>query len=245
MSRCCPSCNSTSTKKNGHIHNGKQNHCCKECGRQFVLNREQILISSAKRERIRKLLLERVPLRGICRVEGVSLRWLLGFMVDLYDKLPDDTNFQVKAFAEELIICTFESEIDEMQIFVGKKANKQWIWIAMDRGSRQIIAFHVGDRSRVSALALWKSIPECYRQHAMFYTDGWQAYVGVIPAKQHRVVKKQKRLTNHIERFNCTLRQRVSRLVRKSLSFSKKLANHIGAIKYFICHYNLEKALHV
>ncbi len=241
----CPACDSTSTKKNGHIHNGKQNHCCKECGGQFVLNPNQILISSAKRERIRKLLLERIPLRGICRVEGVSLRWLLGFMVDLYDKLPDDFFFQVKGEAEELMIYTLESEIDEMLSFVGKKHNKQWIWLAMDVSSRQIIAFHVGDRSRVSAQALWKSIPECYRQHARFYTDGWQAYVGVIPAKQHRVVKKQKRITNHIERFNCTLRQRVSRLVRKSLSFSKKLANHIGAIKYFICHYNLEKALHV
>ena len=32
--------------------------------------------------------------------------------------------------------------------------------------------------------------------------------------------------------------QRVSRLVRKTLSFSKKLTHHIGAIKYFICHYN-------
>jgi len=30
-------------------------------------------------------------------------------------------------------------------------------------------------------------------------------------------------------------RQWVSRLVRATLSFSKKLANHIGAIKYFIC----------
>ena len=245
MSLSCPNCNSTHIKKNGHIHNGKQNHCCKECGRQFVSNPQQILISSAKRERIRKLLLERIPLRGICRTEGVSLRWLLGFMVDLYDKLPDDLNFGVKAFAEELIICTFESEIDEMQSFVGKKANKQWIWIAIDVNSRQIIAFHVGDRSGQSAKALWKSIPQGYRKHAMFYTDGWCAYEGVIPQKQHRVVKKQKRITNHIERFNCTLRQRVSRLVRKSLSFSKKLANHIGAIKYFICHYNLDKALHV
>ncbi|MBA4853777.1 IS1 family transposase, partial [Emticicia sp. BO119] len=36
-----------------------------------------------------------------------------------------------------------------------------------------------------------------------------------------------------------------SRLVRKALSFSKSLENHIGAIKYFICNYNLErKALH-
>ncbi len=30
---------------------------------------------------------------------------------------------------------------------------------------------------------------------------------------------------------NCTMRQRVSRLVHKTLSFSKKLENHIGAIR--------------
>ena len=53
---------------------------------------------------------------------------------------------------------------------------------------------------------------------------------------------KQARKTNHLERFNNTLRQRVSRLVRETLSFAKKLANHIGAIKFFLCHYNLEKA---
>ncbi|MGL5834122.1 MAG: IS1 family transposase, partial [Waterburya sp.] len=38
--------------------------------------------------------------------------------------------------------------------------------------------------------------------------------------------------------FNNTLRQRVSRLVRKTLSFSKSLENHIGAIWYFIHYYN-------
>ena len=176
MSRCCPRCSSTDTKKNGHIHLGKQNHYCKECSRQFVENREQILISDAKKELLRKLLLERIPLRGICRVEGVSLRWLLGFMVDLYDQLPDDLNFEVKAEAEELVIYTLESEIDEMLSFVGKKTNKQWIWIAIDVRSRQIIAFHVGDRSGQSAKALWQSIPESYRKHATFYTDGWCAY---------------------------------------------------------------------
>ncbi|WP_445301921.1 IS1 family transposase, partial [Microcoleus sp. N9_A1] len=41
-----------------------------------------------------------------------------------------------------------------------------------------------------------------------------------------------------MERFNCTIRQRVSRLVRKSLSFSKKLENHIAAIWHFVHHYN-------
>ncbi len=88
MSICCPNCKSTNIKKNGHIHNGRQNHYCKECERQFVQNPRQKLISGEQKEQIRKLLLERIPkvrekgkpsllalpslLRGICRVVGVS-----------------------------------------------------------------------------------------------------------------------------------------------------------------------------
>ena len=67
-------------------------------------------------------------------------------------------------------------------------------------------------------------------------------YEKVIPAAQHKAIGKLARKTNHIERFNNTLRQRVARLMRDALSFSKKLANHIGAMKLFICHYNLTRA---
>jgi DNA-directed RNA polymerase subunit RPC12/RpoP len=56
--------------------------------------------------------------------------------------------------------------------------------------------------------------------------------------KTLQAVEKDTEQTNYVERFNCTLRQRVSRLVRKTFSFSKKLENHIGAILYFIHHYN-------
>jgi hypothetical protein len=38
-----------------------------------------------------------------------------------------------------------------MWSFVGSKKNKQWVWIAMDAKSMQIIAFHVGGRSQESA----------------------------------------------------------------------------------------------
>jgi insertion element IS1 protein InsB len=119
---------------------------------------------------------------------------------------------------------------------IPKKANKQWIWIAMEATTRQVVAFHVGDRSRTSAKRLWAKIPHAYRQQATFYTDQYAVYTGVIPAAQHRAISKSARKTNHIERFNNTLRQRVSRLVREALSFSKKLANHIGAIKLFISY---------
>jgi insertion element IS1 protein InsB len=112
----------------------------------------------------------------------------------------------------------------------------------MDTKTRHVIALHVGDRSRQSAQQLRAKMPEAYRHHATFYTDQYVVYEGVIPAAQHKVISKLARKTTHIERFNHTLRQRVSRLMREALSFSKKLANHIGAIKLFLCHYNLTQA---
>jgi insertion element IS1 protein InsB len=98
----------------------------------------------------------------------------------------------------------------------------------------QVIAFYLGDLSRRSAKKLWQRIPQAYRDQATFATDDWEAYKGVIPAGQHEVCAKGSGRTNVIERFNCTLRQRISRLVRDAFSFSKILINHIGAIKYFI-----------
>jgi IS1 family transposase len=80
-----------------------------------------------------------------------------------------------------------------------------------------------------------------YRQCAVVYTDFWQAYEKVIPSKRHKAVGKETGLTNHVERLNNTFRQRISRLARKSLSFSKKLENHVGAIWYFIHDYNAQK----
>jgi insertion element IS1 protein InsB len=111
----------------------------------------------------------------------------------------------------------------------------------MDAKTRQIIALHVGDRSHTSAEQLWAKIPPAYRQHATFYTDQYIVYEKGIPAAQHKAISKLARKTNHIERFNNTLRQRVARLVRDALSFSKTLANHIGAIKLCICHDNLPR----
>jgi IS1 transposase len=84
----CPRCQSPKHKKNGHIHNGKQNHQCHDCGRQLVTCHGDVMI-------------------------------------------------------QQLAV-----EADEMSSFVHKKANKQWIWIAMDAKARQVMAFHVGDRSR-------------------------------------------------------------------------------------------------
>jgi IS1 family transposase len=211
------------------------------CGRAFVLTPENALITEEQRALIERLLLERISLRGICRAVGVGLQWLLQFMSARFAAAPEDLHVKPTDGTPVVIVQRLKAELDELWSFVGKKANRHWVWIAMDAATRQILAFHVGDRSGQSAQALWKKVPTVYQQHAVFYTDHYAAYLGVIPSAQHHAISKRTRRTNHVERFNCTLRQRVSRLVRGTLSFSKKLSNHVGAIKYFIYHYNLTK----
>jgi len=238
----CPAWGSTKCKNNGHIYNGKQNCQCKDCGRQFIQRFEQYRIAAEPRALIERLLLERISLRGICCAVGVGLKWLVGFRVTCFEALPEHLHGQPIAYDGNVMLRRLEIEADDMASCVQKKAQKQWIWIAMDAASRQVIAFQVGDRSRRSAKRLWAKIPLAYRQYATFYTDQYVVYEGVIPAAQHRAISTLARKTNHIERFNNTLRQRVPRLVREALSFSKKLANHSGAITLCICHYNLTKA---
>jgi insertion element IS1 protein InsB len=238
----CPQCGSRWYKRNGHIHTGKQNHRCKQCGCAFVLNPENLLITEAQRALIERLLVERISLRGICRAVGVGLRWLSQFMVERFQAAPEHLYVEPPVGTQVVILQRLKAEMDELWSFVGTKENRQWVWIALDATTRQVIAFHVGDRSGQSAQALWEKIPAVYQERATFYTDQYEVYKGVIPLAQHRAISKLARKTNHVERFNCTLRQRVSRLVRATLSFSKNLANYIGAIKYFICDHNLTKS---
>ena len=109
--------------------------------------------------------------------------------------------------------------------FVRHKGNQQWLWLARDRESREIVGVAIGARDHMTAQALWDSLPPIYRQGAICASDFYQAYSAIVPS-------------NHVERVTNTLRQRIGRLVRKTLAFSKKLANHIGAIWYFIHQYN-------
>src|SRR5262249_4645661 len=120
-----PRCQSTKFKQNGHVHNGKQNHHCHDCGRQFVGCFEPYLIAEDKRTLIERLLLERLSLRGICRAVGVTLKWLLGFLVECFEALPDHLYVQPVSCTREVLIQRLEVEADALASFVQKKAHKQ------------------------------------------------------------------------------------------------------------------------
>src|SRR6185437_8735281 len=91
----------------GHIHNGKQNHQCLNCGRQFVLDPQQKIINEDKKSLIRQVLLERVSLEGICRIFNVSMPWLLQFINGIIEELPEDLNTMVTC-SEEIEVAVVE-----------------------------------------------------------------------------------------------------------------------------------------
>ena len=126
-------------------------------------------------------------------------------------------------------------------VFVAKKTNQAWVWIALCRRTHHVIAYAIGDRSEQTCRRLWEAIPSVYCSgHCS--TDFWVAYQAVIPEEQHTAVGKATGETAHVERWNNTLRQRLTRFVRKTLSFSKSLVMHEACLRLFLHRYNLERA---
>lgn len=134
-------------------------------------------------------------------------------------------------------------ELDELWSFVQQKVNKCWVWIALCKRTRQIVSWVLGSRDEERCQALWDLVPADYRQSTV-YNDFYACYDKVLDqtGATHRSVGKDSGLTNHVERWNCTLRQRVGRFVRKTLSFSKSEEMHELMLKLFIHTYNTSLA---
>ncbi|KAA5548334.1 IS1 family transposase [Adhaeribacter rhizoryzae] len=138
--------------------------------------------------------------------------------------------------AEIVLYCL---EADEMWSYVGAKDCPVWLWLAVERRTGLVVGFHIGERNQESALGLWLSIPPALREKALVFTDDLAAYAAVFQKGQHQTEGKKQ--TTKIERLNNTLRQRCSRLVRKTLSFSKSWQNHFEAIRFLLVNLNLQK----
>jgi len=158
----CPTCGSHDISKNGTTRRGKQNYKCRDCGRQFVEDPQWQPKDKDTFGLIHLLLLEKIPLAGIVRVTGVSESWLEEHVNEAYAQIDKTASVVPKAKGKLTV------QMDELWSFVDDKGNKQWVWLALDADTREIIGCHVGDRSRTSAQQLWQSLPGVYKQCPRF-----------------------------------------------------------------------------
>jgi IS1 family transposase len=124
-------------------------------------------------------------------------------------------------------------ELDELWSFIQTKALQAWIWIALCRKTRQIVAYAIGDRSEDTCRELWNRIPGDYQQ-GHCYTDFWRAYQAVIPEEQHSAVGKETGGTAHVlNQPLCMMLACASfsiTTIWNGLSFSSKPLPHICAL---------------
>ncbi len=72
------------------------------------------------------------------------------------------------------------------------------------------------------------------------YSEFWKACKKVFSSNTHQCVGKESGETAHVERWNNTLRQRLARFVRKTLSFSKSDVYHEAVLRLYLHYYNME-----
>jgi IS1 transposase len=136
-----------------------------------VASAEEHPISDERRTLIEHSLGEGMSRRGICRAVGVSLTWLLRLMVEGVAACPEHLHVQLLVSPTDVVIRQRAAEADERWSVVRQKAHKRWLGSAMAARTRQVIACHVGARSRERAKQVWAKMPVVSREPATFPTD--------------------------------------------------------------------------
>ncbi len=226
----CPHCGSEALVRDGHAPNGKQKYRCHGCGRRSRENPTP----SACLSRTQQLAWPHAHVRGFSHhcvhVDQKKVAQLPPFHTTLIAPDPEDA-------------ASTTLELDELWSFVLKKAKEVWVWIALCRKTRQVVAYALGDRSKQTCLRLWEAIPSAYRNGHCF-TDFWAAYSAVIAFRAaHSRGPARPEKPPMWSAGTTRLSQRLARFVRMTLSFSKSVVMHEACLLLFLHRYNRERAI--
>lgn len=232
----CRSCGSTSIVKKGFTSGKNPRYLCKACGCTGVLQYKRAPLVEDKKKKILELVIEcRTSLRKIEKLERVS-RKTINKVIAEYNAREASSSSLLPAEADDVL------EMDELCSHVYKRINKVWVWAIMCRRTRQIVAWRIGKRNNQTLQQMWESVPPGYA-HCRSYSDHWRSYKSVLSEATHTCVGKETGETNHIERFWLTARQYMGRLVRKALSFSKKIERFEENFCAFVNWHNQKQKL--
>ena len=212
----CPTCLSSNIKRNGIKVDGKQNHQCKDCKRQFIGDHALSYpgCNSGINGKILHLMVRGSGVRDIAEVERISIGKVLRTLSEsIYQIRPKQSHYE----------CL---EVDELWTFVGNKQNKQWLIYAYYRESGEILAYVWGKRDLATVQRLKARLKKLGVQYARIASDHWDSFITAFQCCKQVIGKF---FTVGIEGNNCRTRHRIRRGFRRSCNFSKKLENHFKA----------------
>jgi transposase-like protein/IS1 family transposase len=186
----CPTCNKPANKF-GKDRNGLQRYRCLSCKKTFLEPHKRPLddmrLSIEKATSVIQHLVEGCSIRTTERITGVEKRTILSLLSlvgQRCEKLMED---KIKGLKIKECSC------DEIWGFVGMKArtkkeknindNKKgdaWCFIGMERYTKLILAWHLGQRDMDSTIAFTEKLAQATTGNFQINTDGFPAYKDAV-----------------------------------------------------------------
>jgi transposase-like protein/IS1 family transposase len=187
----CTSCESTNFKRFGRDRKGNQRYRCLDCGVTFSEPKDKPLgsmyLAEDKAEMCLKLLLEGCSVRSIERITGVHRDTILDLLVTVGAKC--------ERLLEEKIqnVPVKDVQADEIWGFIQMKEKTKkrqdlndetigdcYTFIAIDRDTKLILAWHLGRRTVADTFAFTEKLYRATGSHFQLTTDGFNAYPDAI-----------------------------------------------------------------
>ena len=264
----CPYCKSKRVCRFGHNPCGTQRYRCRSCRKTHSERRRAVgnmYLSLDKACQAARLLVEGNSISSTARCVGIEATTVASLLCHFGRGCKDLLIARVRN------VTVSHLELDEIWTFVQKKQRRvsasdpatvgdAYCFIALDRDSRLVTAWHLGKRDGNSTLRFILKVRQATAPGKFqISTDGWEAYEYAIElglsdrASYARIVKVTRpgrveavlgspdlsqTETTYIERFNGTLRQWCRRFTRKTYAFSKKWEMLESALALGFAHYN-------
>jgi IS1 family transposase len=134
-------------------------------------------------------------------------------------------------------------ELDECWTYVRKRSNKRWLWVALCRRTRQVVANAYGDRSAKTCARLWSRIQQSDSSRATGRAEA-SATSGNPIAQFSKTTPVTGRSESPVarwpahKRFFGRLRQKLARYVRRTRAASESERMLHLTTKLFVEWYN-------
>src|SRR5688572_23577431 len=126
--------------KAGFQKSGTQKYYCNVCNKYQQQHYRSNAYLPNTNNRIERLVVEGVSLRGMERILGISLKTILKRI----RKIARLIKRPFVALKKQVY------EMDEMWTYIGRKSPEVWVMYALERSTKRVVDFHVGSRTKTN-----------------------------------------------------------------------------------------------
>jgi len=203
--------------KNGRQRNGRVRYKCTICHKkqqeEYVYNAYQNQINDS----IKIYVKEGVGIRSTSRILKIAAGTVLKRII-----------FIAKKISQPILSIEKTYEVDEIRTYIKNKKSLIWIVYAFERENKRVVSFNVGSRTNKTLKIVLETL--FLSRAKKIYTDKLKNYGYLISKKIHRTKLFG---TNHIERFNLTMRTHIKRLNRRTICYTKDVTVLLAILKIY------------